>query len=63
MENCTYYENVQKSTFEDVRLAHSLQRLGTPKDFWPVAVIALVTTLSVAGMSMYQIKEDSSRWH
>ena len=38
-----------------------MDRLGTPKDFWPIAVIALTTTVSVAGLSMYQIQEDSSR--
>ena len=36
-----------------------MDRLGTPKDFWPVAVIALATTVSVAGLSTYQIKEDT----
>ena len=36
-----------------------MDRLGTPKDFWPVAVIALATTVSVAGLSIYQIKEDA----
>ena len=40
-----------------------MNRLGTPKDFWPIAVIALFTTISVAGLSMYQIKEDSSQGH
>lgn len=39
----------------------ALDRLGTPKDFWPIAVIALATTVSVAGLSMYQIKEDASQ--
>ena len=38
----------------------ALDRLGTPKDFWPIAVIALSTTVSVAGLSTYQIKEDAS---
>ena len=39
----------------------ALDRLGTPKDFWPIAVIALATTVSVAGLSMYQIEEDASQ--
>ncbi len=32
--------------------------LGTPKDFWPIAVGALVSTLGVAGIVMVQIRVD-----
>ena len=40
---------------------HPSLRLGTPKDFWPIAVSALLSTVSVAGIAVHQMRVDADQ--